>query len=206
MAPKIVDKTEKRRQIALAAMQVFADNGFEKTTIDEVARAAGVGKGTVYEYFANKAELIEGCLGSLIGEHMGLFEPPADDDLTAVETLRQVTGTMVAAMSQVGTHYRFFIEYMLYASRNPSGNAIMAQMLDTFRQLFTALFERGKAAGELRPDLDSASAAAAYAAWFDGAIFHWMTSPEGPSLERMADQYLELMLRGMLAAPDGGAR
>ena len=206
MAPKIVDKTEKRRQIALAAMQVFADTGFEKTTIDEVARAAGVGKGTVYEYFANKAELIEGCLGSLIGEHMGLFEPFGDDDGTAVEALRRVTRTMVDALSEAGTHYRFFIEYMLYASRNPHGNAIMAQMLDQFRRLFTALFERGKQSGELRADLDAAGAAAAYAAWFDGAIFHWMTAPEGPSLQEMADQYLELVLRGMLADPTGGAR
>jgi TetR/AcrR family fatty acid metabolism transcriptional regulator len=187
-------------------MQVFADKGFETTTIEEVARAAGVGKGTVYQYFANKAELIEGCLGSLIGEHMQLFEPVDHDSWTAVETLRHATSAMVAALARSGKHYRFFIEYMLYASRNPSVNEIMAQMLDQFRRLFTALFERGKAEGVFRAELDAAGAAAAYAAWFDGAIFHWMTAPDGPTLAQMADQYLELMLRGMLADPAGGWR
>jgi len=205
MAPRIVDKTEKRKQIALAAMRVFADTGFERTTIEAVSRAAGVGKGTVYEYFANKAELIEGALGALLDEYMALLSPAMDERAPAVETLRSITTAFVDALSEFGTLYHFFVEYMLYACRNPSGNVLMADMIEGFRRTLEVLFERGKTEGSFRADLDPAAAAASYAAWFDGAIFHWMTAPEGPTLKQMADQYLDLMLRGMLADTSGGA-
>ena len=44
------DKTQKRQRIMDAALQVFVKSGYEKTKIIDVAQAAGIGKGTVYEY------------------------------------------------------------------------------------------------------------------------------------------------------------
>ena len=52
------DKTIKRQLIMDAALQVFVQNGYEKTKIIDVAKTAGIGKGTVYEYFSSKEELI----------------------------------------------------------------------------------------------------------------------------------------------------
>ena len=57
MSPKIVDRDLRRREIAMAALEVFAEHGFEATSISQIAAAAGVGKGTIYLYFATKAEL-----------------------------------------------------------------------------------------------------------------------------------------------------
>ena len=51
------DKTQKRQRIMDAALQVFVKSGYEKTKIIDVAQAAGIGKGTVYEYFESKEEL-----------------------------------------------------------------------------------------------------------------------------------------------------
>ena len=51
------DKTIKRQLIMDAALQVFVQNGYEKTKIIDVAQTAGIGKGTVYEYFESKEEL-----------------------------------------------------------------------------------------------------------------------------------------------------
>ena len=47
----------KREHIMLAAERLFADRRFHEITLDEVAKAAGVGKGTIYLYFADKDDL-----------------------------------------------------------------------------------------------------------------------------------------------------
>jgi len=50
-------KPEKRQQIMVAAEALFSRRRFHEITMDEVAREAGVGKGTIYRYFADKEEL-----------------------------------------------------------------------------------------------------------------------------------------------------
>jgi TetR/AcrR family fatty acid metabolism transcriptional regulator len=53
-----VDKMGKRDRILLAAERIFADKGFTRATISEIARTAEVAEGTVYEYFRNKEDLL----------------------------------------------------------------------------------------------------------------------------------------------------
>ena len=54
MAPKIVNKEERKFQLATCALDVFAREGFEKASVALIASECGVGKGTVYEYFESK--------------------------------------------------------------------------------------------------------------------------------------------------------
>lgn len=55
----------RREQILDAATTIFAEKGFHRATIKEVARAAGVADGTIYNYFENKAALLLGLLERL---------------------------------------------------------------------------------------------------------------------------------------------
>src|SRR5262245_18655724 len=55
----------RRTQILDAATRVFASKGFNRATIRDVAQAAGVADGTIYHYFANKADLLFGLLDRL---------------------------------------------------------------------------------------------------------------------------------------------
>ncbi|MDX9974761.1 MAG: helix-turn-helix domain-containing protein, partial [FCB group bacterium] len=48
---------ERPNQILSAAVEVFAEKGFRAATMDEIAAAAGITKGTIYLYFASKEEL-----------------------------------------------------------------------------------------------------------------------------------------------------
>lgn len=50
-------KTGKSRQILKTAARMFAKKGYHQTTVDEIARALGVAKGTIYYHFKNKEEL-----------------------------------------------------------------------------------------------------------------------------------------------------
>jgi len=54
----IVDKVQKRKDIALACQDLFMQKSIVNVTISEIAKVAGIGKGTVYEYFKNKEDIV----------------------------------------------------------------------------------------------------------------------------------------------------
>jgi TetR/AcrR family transcriptional regulator, fatty acid metabolism regulator protein len=55
----------RRKQILDAATQVFAEKGFHRATVKEIARVAGIGDGTIYTYFASKDEVLLAVLDRL---------------------------------------------------------------------------------------------------------------------------------------------
>ena len=56
--PKIVDKKKKAEAISDAALKVFREHGYNKTRMVDIAQMAGMGKGTLYEYFKDKADIL----------------------------------------------------------------------------------------------------------------------------------------------------
>ena len=58
MSPKIVDKIQRRKEIAFLCSNLIYEIGIKKLTVAQVAKCAGIGKGTIYEYFANKEDII----------------------------------------------------------------------------------------------------------------------------------------------------
>lgn len=65
----IVDKVQKRKDIALSCKELFFQNGINDLTISQVAKTAGVGKGTIYEYFKNKEEIVFEIVNILLQEY-----------------------------------------------------------------------------------------------------------------------------------------
>lgn len=58
-----MEKNQKRQDIIQAAMALFMDKGFQNTKMEDIAIDAGVGKGTLYEYFENKQDIFdEACI------------------------------------------------------------------------------------------------------------------------------------------------
>lgn len=197
MAPKIVDKREKREKIVTSAIQVFSSKGFERTRMDDIAKAAGIGKGTIYEYFSDKETLMNASFEFLF-ESFSSQEPndfePTD---SASDKLRKVTWQLVNAMESLGHAYRFFLEYLLFLSRKGEKYGLLEKILVEYRELLTAIIEEGKTSGEFRSDVQSTGAAASFAAWFDGAIFHVIVLPN-ISMREMADHFLDMTLTGFV--------
>lgn len=52
--------------IAGLALQLFADNGYEQTSMEDIARAAGIGRKSLYRYFSSKADLIWGGMEPVV--------------------------------------------------------------------------------------------------------------------------------------------
>jgi AcrR family transcriptional regulator len=65
----IVDKELKKKQIALSCKELFLENSISDITITKIAKTAGIGKGTVYDYFKNKEEIVFEIVNILIEQH-----------------------------------------------------------------------------------------------------------------------------------------
>jgi AcrR family transcriptional regulator len=65
----IVDKVQKRQDIALSCVELFTQSGIDELTIAQVAKTAGVGKGTIYEYFENKEDIVFEIANILMQRH-----------------------------------------------------------------------------------------------------------------------------------------
>lgn len=79
----IVNKEEKRRFIALASKDFLLDHGIKEITIAKIAKTAGVGKGTIYEYFSNKEDIVFEIISVFIAEHeKRLYELISEDTNT----------------------------------------------------------------------------------------------------------------------------
>jgi AcrR family transcriptional regulator len=65
----IVNKEEKRRNIAFACKDILLTHGINNITISQIAKTAGVGKGTIYEYFENKEDIVFEIITAFISEY-----------------------------------------------------------------------------------------------------------------------------------------
>lgn len=70
----IIDKEEKRRNIALSCSELLLENGIKNLTISKLAKTAGIGKGTIYEYFRNKEDIVFEIMQTFIDEFKGDLE------------------------------------------------------------------------------------------------------------------------------------
>lgn len=86
--PRIEEDSAKRRQIIEGAHAVFLAQGFDAASMNDIARAAGVSKGTLYVYFQNKEQLFQAICSQQCEEHAEeVFKfHPEDQDVEATLT------------------------------------------------------------------------------------------------------------------------
>lgn len=84
---RIIDKDEKRCDIALSSIKLFCDKGIQQTSIDEIAKSAGVAKGTIYLYFKNKEEIVFTIWDIIIQEHETTFQQLIKPNMSVKEKI-----------------------------------------------------------------------------------------------------------------------
>jgi AcrR family transcriptional regulator len=78
-------RAEKRLLILDAALQLFAKNGYASTSIDKIAKRAGISKGLMYNYFESKEELLFTIINGLMVEFFDAIDPDHDGFVTDEE-------------------------------------------------------------------------------------------------------------------------
>ena len=85
----IVNKEEKRRSIALSSKSLLLEHGIKNITISKIAECAGVGKGTIYEYFSNKEDIVFEIISVFIAEHEKRLHELIDEDISTKEKIKR---------------------------------------------------------------------------------------------------------------------
>jgi AcrR family transcriptional regulator len=140
------DAERNRERILAAAADAFAGGGLA-VTMDEIARRAGVGVGTVYRRFPDKELLIEALFEQRIDELVGLAEA-ARDHPDAFEGLVQFFETFLAVQAAD----RGLKEVLIGTGR---GQRRVVEARSRIAPVVDELVERARAAGGLRPDVTS---------------------------------------------------
>ena len=86
--PIVVNKEEKRRSIALASKSLLLEHGIKNITISKIAERAGVGKGTIYEYFSNKEDIVFEIISVFIAEHEKRLYELINEDISTKDKIK----------------------------------------------------------------------------------------------------------------------
>ena len=81
----IVNKEEKRNAIACSCKEILLQHGINHLTIAQIAKTAGVGKGTIYEYFENKEDIVFEIITVFIAEYETLLQELVSLDISTKE-------------------------------------------------------------------------------------------------------------------------
>jgi len=148
----IVDKVQKRRDIALACKDVFLQNSLDDLTIAEIAKTAGIGKGTIYEYFKNKDDIVFEIVGILIEERNILVKKQISEQTTTKDKIKQFSKFFYSKEDlQMREMYKEFLSITLI---NPN-NEIMefnTSCLNIYYTWFESIIKDGIDKGELKKD------------------------------------------------------
>lgn len=193
-----IPQEERRRQILGAATEVFARHGFYEAKIEDVALAAGIGKGTIYEYFRSKAELFRAML-----EYVGEYHVQV---LRANMEACGSAGEKLAALARA--HLDLLLQHrdlarLIFYSHAVLGESVwqwMEKQEETLLELLAGIVREGVAQREFRP-VDAALAARAFlgALWSTGGslICRGGSPQNAPDTAEIAAELAGLFRRGL---------
>ncbi|NEE07256.1 helix-turn-helix transcriptional regulator, partial [Streptomyces sp. SID7499] len=79
--PAKAAKSEQTRTLILeTALRLFAERGYDRTTMRAIAQEAGVSVGNAYYYFSSKEHLVQGFYDRIAGEHAAAVRPVLEGD------------------------------------------------------------------------------------------------------------------------------
>jgi AcrR family transcriptional regulator len=193
------EDNSKRRQILAGASKVFMDLGFDGASMGEIARAAGVSKGTLYVYFADKSRLFEAIVQGE-AEEQGKVAFNFDPERDVPTTLREFGQAYIELLCRPGGGSAIRT-VMAIAERMPEvGRRYYENVLEKNINRFAVYLEAHVRAKELVID-DCQLAASQFMLTCQAALFLpliFQAAPP-PSAERIAE-VVESATRMFLAA------
>jgi AcrR family transcriptional regulator len=181
------EDSSKRRQILDGASKVFMDLGFDGASMGEIARAAGVSKGTLYVYFADKNRLFEAIVAEQALEQ-GQVVFNLDPERDVATTLRDFGQTYIALLCRPGGGSAIRT-VMAIAERMPDvGRRFYAHVLEKRINELAAYLETHVRTGDLAIE-DCQLAASQFMLMCQASLFlpFIFQAAPSPSPERIAE-------------------
>ncbi len=184
MAPRTDEQNEAIREVSRAkivetALELFAQHGYEATSVRMIAQAAGIAQGLLYNYFASKEALLATVVQQSMADVRESFVRAED----ATDPLRQIERLIRAAFAIVQRKRTFW--KLIYAVRTQG--AVVASLGDLLiaasSEIRTTIERYCRTAGLPQPEIE----AAILFALIDGVAQHYVLDPENYPLDTVTE-------------------
>lgn len=140
-----------RHRLLAAAAEVFAERGYERAGVAEIARRAGLTTGAIYSRYAGKADLLLDAIDARTHDEISrLLEGPRDDERGAA-VLAALGAHLVEPQPDAGQALLF--EAFVAARRDPNVATMLQRRIEDQDARLAKLVEEGKADGTIDPAL-----------------------------------------------------
>jgi len=195
--PKKRRREETRERLLAAALEVFARNGYDRATVDEIVSGAGFSKGAFYVHFKTKDDLFWAMLDERVSGHQNTVRESLDPASSIDDNIRNLLTTIFDLESQDPSWPATFMEFLAHAGRNREVRDRLATIYKRWRGFVVVILQEGQAAGQIRDDIDIHFAASAAIALIEGTITQSRLAPDDIVLAEMVDPLCALLSQAL---------
>ncbi|WP_291515741.1 TetR family transcriptional regulator [Acidovorax sp.] len=187
-----------RRQIVASAVDLMTRQGFDGTTMKDIARAAGIGDATIYKYFPTKDRIVLGYLDEVVQSALAdTLQTPGFADYGLQEKLQRLTD---AVLERLLPDREFAAQVRGLAGRSPL--SMLAEPLaarQALREAVAHFLEAAEAAGEIEPCDFKNLAGSLYTDYLVGVVGYWLadTSDEFADTTQLVDLSLGVLVQAL---------
>jgi len=196
--PKIVNHEKMRSEIARKAIALLAKKGFQATTIQDIANAAGVGKGTIYHYFRTKEEILLVVSNELFYEMERSFGAALlriDDPLDKMAALIEEAMHVNEDVENIFIVYTELWLINVHSHKYQDFVGVIKKMHHDLTALVSNMIDAGKNRGRWDRDTDSQALACYLVSSFDGVIAHYMIDKEKIDIKKVTKEFIRFLLQ-----------
>ena len=187
----IVDKVQKRKDIALSCTALFIEHGIKDLTISKVAKTAGVGKGTIYDYFENKEDIVFEIVNILMHEHNEIKKKRLSTATSTKEKIKLFFGFFYEEQdTELRTLYKEFISISL-VSPNEKMIDFQTECFESYYQWFEQILQEGIDKGEIISE--SLHFAKGLFATAEGLFIASIATRAIPDIQKELDLYIDTL-------------
>lgn len=196
--PKVVDEKERRNEIADAAVRVFAENGFRKTSVQEIADEADMSKGNLYFYFNSKKEILsrifarfEEVLHETIGRSLESSDNP-------VEQLENISIDLFELFEENEPLIKVIFDFWSYSLHTSGQNIIdFDSFYNRIQEKLDTVLDRGREQGIFRDDIKE-KFSSVLVGYLEGRLVQWQINPSSPPLGSFEESGFAVILDGLM--------
>lgn len=201
------EKRERRQAIVDAAEQVFFRKGVQNATMDEIAAAAELSKGTLYLYFKSRDDLFVSVASRALEPLADEFELIAARRLEGLDALRALLQAYARNAINNSDHFRAAMMWITSGETvDTESEAFIAhrQLVGRVVAAYHSVIERGKKDGTIRADVDPLQASCQLWGGMIGNLLLRVNSdemvrrfPMPVDVEVLVDGFIDLVCRGL---------
>jgi AcrR family transcriptional regulator len=184
-----------RALLLAAAVKLISSQGYQQTSLQEIATEAGLTKGALYHHFRTKEEVLRRIHDDMITEVIAASRPVMDAGLGAAETLREMIRVHLHVIETRGEAIGVFLRER--RAFGPENWSELKKQRDEIEDMFVQIIAEGQRRGEFALDGDPRLLALGVLGMINWAT-EWYRPGKVPAAE-IAAMYADMILAGLVA-------